>query len=340
MDIEEIGRKIGSSAQLASLLEVSGYPKPGNVHRTRDFPDTRYEHFLAGSVAMRGPITEAAKQGAKAGTGELKLHELRIGDIIKKCVNRVKDSHKGGNTHLGTILLFVPLSAAAGKMFVKIDETKVQPMRKNLESIMKSTTPEDSVDVCRAIKLANDIEPTKKAESWEGKTEDSKLSLTDPQAERKLVERDINLSEWMKSSSAWDGIARELTSGMEASFETGYPALEKTYQAQGDINVAVVHTFLEILSNYPDTFIARKVGLKETDKISEAVKLGMKKAEEVSTQAKGILEAGGLTTEKGRKKLDILDRNLQESEGKLNPGTTADLTASSIMIALLLGMKY
>jgi len=33
-------------AELASVLEVSGYPKPGNVHRTRDFDDMVYEDFL------------------------------------------------------------------------------------------------------------------------------------------------------------------------------------------------------------------------------------------------------------------------------------------------------
>lgn len=31
---------------LASLLELAGWPKPGNVHRTRDFENTRFEHFL------------------------------------------------------------------------------------------------------------------------------------------------------------------------------------------------------------------------------------------------------------------------------------------------------
>ncbi|MHA1130658.1 MAG: triphosphoribosyl-dephospho-CoA synthase, partial [Candidatus Helarchaeota archaeon] len=30
-------KRIAQYGVLASLLEVSGYPKPGNVHRTQDF---------------------------------------------------------------------------------------------------------------------------------------------------------------------------------------------------------------------------------------------------------------------------------------------------------------
>ncbi len=30
---------------VASLLELAGWPKPGNVHRTQDFQDTKFEHF-------------------------------------------------------------------------------------------------------------------------------------------------------------------------------------------------------------------------------------------------------------------------------------------------------
>ena len=39
-------------AQLASALEASGTPKPGNVHRNADFHQTSFEHFLAGSIAL------------------------------------------------------------------------------------------------------------------------------------------------------------------------------------------------------------------------------------------------------------------------------------------------
>jgi len=39
-------------AQLASVLEVSGHPKPGNVHRTQDFEDMVFEDFLISGIAI------------------------------------------------------------------------------------------------------------------------------------------------------------------------------------------------------------------------------------------------------------------------------------------------
>ena len=34
-------KEIAKLAQIASVLEVSGWPKPGNVHRTRNYDDIR-----------------------------------------------------------------------------------------------------------------------------------------------------------------------------------------------------------------------------------------------------------------------------------------------------------
>ena len=54
---------------------------------------------------------------------------------------------------------------------------------------------------------------------------------------------------------------------------------------------------------------------------------------EVLNDAKNILNTGGILNEEGYKLLKNFDQTLISK--KLNPGTTADLTASSIMVALL-----
>ena len=46
-------------AQLAMMLEVCAYPKPGNVDRCHDYPDTRLEHFLASTIFARSAFEEA-----------------------------------------------------------------------------------------------------------------------------------------------------------------------------------------------------------------------------------------------------------------------------------------
>lgn len=343
LDLRDIPVRIANAGQLASLLEVSGYPKTGNVHRTQDFPDVRFEHFLAGSVFMGESLREAAESGVKVGKGEIKSSEVGLGATIRKGVEKVEDSHLGGNTHLGTILLFVPLASASGKTLTENSSMDLELVREDFDLMMRSTTCEDSLEVLDAIQIALDIgEDLEKDESsWLGSADKfADLSVGNPNTREILSEENISLYEWMDVSSGWDGIARELTSKMEASFEVGYPALKKNFEKYGDINMAVVQTFLTILSEYPDTFIARKVGLEETTNIVQAVNTGMKKAQEVSKKAKSILKVGGITTKEGRERIYKLDEYLQESEGKLNPGTTADLTAASLNIALLNGLKY
>ena len=56
-------------------------------------------------------------------------------------------------------------------------------------------------------------------------------------------------------------------------------------------------------------------------------------AMEVLNDAKYILDMGGILNDEGYNLLEDFDQTLISK--KLNPGTTADLTASSIMVAFL-----
>ena len=88
-------------AQLAMMLEVCAYPKPGNVDRCHDYPETRLEHFLASTILAR-PALEEADRG-----------QGRIGEIIKHAV-RDTNCHEGGNTHFGAFILLIPLVYGKG----------------------------------------------------------------------------------------------------------------------------------------------------------------------------------------------------------------------------------
>ena len=78
------------------MLEVCAFPKPGNVDRCHDYPDTRLEHFLASVILARPALEEAA------------LGKGRIGEIIGHAV-RQTSMHSGGNTHFGAFILLIPL---------------------------------------------------------------------------------------------------------------------------------------------------------------------------------------------------------------------------------------
>ncbi|MEM2211376.1 MAG: triphosphoribosyl-dephospho-CoA synthase [Nitrososphaerales archaeon] len=321
--------EVMKAAQLAALLEVSSTPKPGNVHRNADYPDTKFEHFLAGSIALGPVIRDVTINGMRMKNS---LSKIGIGRYIKRAILNVKASHKGGNTHLGMILLFVPLAASAGLSYVENSEVEIGVLRKKLIEILRSTTVKDAIEATKGLCEAN---------AALGVLEDEyTVDVTKNNACKVILKRGLTLYELMEYASEWDNIAKEWVTGLKISFELGYPELVSVYKNTGDINVATVHTFLKILAEIPDTFIARKVGFKVTRDIREAVKIGLPKAEEISKEVKEILKIGGLMSNEGKERLIKLDKKLRESNGILNPGTSADITGSSLMIALLCGLKF
>jgi triphosphoribosyl-dephospho-CoA synthase len=300
--------------ELAILLEVSAYPKPGNVHRTADFTGTRYEHFLASAVAVAPHFRIAAEQGIAVSREEISPPDVRIGKVVKNAVQSVAQWQNGGNTLLGSILLLSPLVIAAGMTLAK-QKISLSRLRENLKLIVESTTPVDAVDVYEAIALANP--------SALGKV--PKLDVTNPTSKQRILEEHVTLFDVFKIASDYDSIASEWVKNYPITFDLGYPFFAEQLESTKDINVATVHTFLEILSKIPDTFIARKVGLE--------------KAKDVSTRARQVLDKGGLTTRTGTQQLWNLDKRLRDPTHALSPGTTADITQAVLALALLEGYR-
>ena len=332
--VEEIADYVMRCGQLAAALEVCGWPKPGNVHRTANFPDTRFEHFIAGSVSMGPALREAAVRGVMARLGEARMDELGVGRLIRRAVADMKAWHRGGNTHLGTCILFIPLAASAGKTYIEQGRITSEKLRSNTVIMTRNTTSIDAVNVYEAIRIAGTERTLGEAKVPEAP------DVFDEGAEDKLISEKVTLYDAMKIASEWDKVASEFTSGMETVFELGYPSIVEILESTGDINTAIVHSYLKVLHEFPDTFMARKIGLKETGDIKAAVKKGLEKVLWISREAGKILEDGGLMTEKGRETIKSLDDRLHEAGGELNPGTTADILAASLMVALLCGMRY
>lgn len=305
---------VSGCLQLAILLEVSAHPKPGNVHRTADFPETRYEHFLASAVAVASHFGYAARRGAMVSTKKMDPMKIKIGSLIRGAVQDVDVWQHGGNTLLGSIILLSPLAAAAGMAFAK-GPFSVSKLRENLKTVVNSTTPKDAVDVYDAISIAKPG----------GLGKAPKLDITDPTSRQKILSDRVSLLDVFKIASEWDSIAYEWVNNYPRTFDLGYPYFIQQLQGVGDINVATVHTFLKILSEVPDTLIARKVGLA--------------KAKEVAMQARHVLKMGGLLTPEGKRSLWALDENLRRKSHKLNPGTTADITAAVLAVCILSGYR-
>ena len=292
---------IAKTAQIASVLEVSGHPKPGNVHRTQDFHDMVFEDFLISGVVIGDIMKKAAQKGLKYGEDPDLFGKIGVGKLIKEAVLET-DKWIANNTNLGIIMLLTPLSAAAGM------SNETSEVQENVDRIMRATTPKDAVNLYDAINIAD--------AGGMGETDD--LDVGSDDAKKQLIDRNINMFDVLELSSEWDMLAYELTRTMPITFEIGYPTFTGVKETN-DINKATVQTFLTILSIYSDTLIARKFDIETAQKVSEDASL--------------IISEGGVLTDEGMEMLKDFDKDLVEKN--LNPGTTADLTASSIMVALL-----
>ena len=301
-------------ATLAALLEASAYPKPGNVHRTRDFPDTRFEHFLAGAVAMGGAMRSLAVQGLRAEQGSINWNEIALGSYILRAVTDSALWQKGGNVNLGIILLFAPLSAAAGAD-LSMDNLGIYELREKTRQVIKASIAEDAVSVYKAISSAMSPETLGRSDE---------LDVLDEESIEEIRKEGYNLYDVFARGAERDIICREYVTGYSVTFDTGYAYLRAALE-EGDMNTAIVNTFLHILSENPDTLIQRKAGVDN--------------AQLVSNKAGEIMMNGGATTEMGLNLIRELDEELQSAEGRLNPGSTADLTAASIYLALLDGWR-
>ncbi|MFQ5974723.1 MAG: triphosphoribosyl-dephospho-CoA synthase [Candidatus Hydrothermarchaeales archaeon] len=298
---------IATYAQLACVLEVS-CPKPGNVSRYHDFDDTKYEHFLVSGIAIGKAVEDATIGGYRAENGEIGINSIGLGSLIKKAVTESRDIHSGGNTNLGISMLLIPLAAAAGMTMAQGNYSNEQ-IRENIDRVVKNTTCSDTVALYDAIKS---LKP-----SWLDKVKF--LDINNEQSLTTIEEQNLSLFDVMNYSKQ-DTIAKELTTKFEISFTVGYPRIVEIFDGTNDINQAILTCFMTILSKYEDSLIVKKNGYKV--------------AQEISAIAREILDNGLDPTE-----IENFDKKLRNNGNRLNPGTTADLVTSSLMISFLNNLK-
>jgi len=276
---------IAGCAELAMLLEVSATPKPGNVDRMHDFEDVTYEHFLASAVGTFPVFKKAASA------------QHRIGRLILDAVQASATWQSAGNCHFGAILLLIPLCAAA-----RTSKT-ISQLKTNLVHVVKDTSSADAIEFYESFR------------SVHIRVRDHHyLDVNDASSLRTIHQQNLTLWDVMQISSPNDTIAKEWTEGFPRTF---YGAELLTHYVESGLNVnnSIVHLFLRLLSEFPDTLIAKK--------FSADVAL------EVSAKAADILKEGDA---------DEFDKELVKRH--VNPGTTADLVIGSLFVVLLGGFRY
>jgi triphosphoribosyl-dephospho-CoA synthase len=296
------------------MLEVST-EKPGNVSFASSFEGTRVEHFLASAVAAGPSFQEAAYRGVMVAEKRLGVGKVGIGELIKSCAADVAAWQHGGNTILGTVMLFVPLAAAAGMTPTQKEyKFDLAALRRNIDVAVKATSAWDAVHLYQAVDIA--------VPSGLGGAPD--LDVKDPGSKERLLKENVSLFEVFKIAAGYDDICYEWVNNYPITFDLAYPYLTEQFKSK-HLNIAVLNTFLKVLSQRPDTFIARK--------------MGKEKALQVSADAKAVLELGALETQKGNLRLAEFSKQLRSRGNSCNPGTTADITAATLALAMLSGYR-
>jgi len=275
-------RTTAQNAELALLLEVSSSPKPGNVDREREYPELRFEQFLAGAVGTRAGFAAAADGGA-------------LGSAIERAVAGMSNQ-TGGNTQFGAVLLLAPLVAAAGRG---------EPTPERATAVVEETTVDDAVAFYRAFDHVDVAVP----EPPEG------MDLLDVRrgrrAEPAVRSEELTLADVMERSADRDGVAAELTGGFGWTFELA-DAIERQ---DGPVTDRAAAAYLALLSRELDTFV-----LTQHDRET---------AYEVRRRANAVLDGEESVHSLAE---DLVDRGI-------NPGTTADVVAGGLFVALERGLK-
>ena len=252
--------------------------KPGNVHRASAGHGMTVADFLRSAQVSAGPLTRPG---------------LGLGERVFRAVSATRQA-VGCNTNLGILLLSAPLIQAA------LAPSAGGDLRQRLGAVLKAADRQDTEWLFQAIRLAAPGGLGASAEhDVSGAAQGTPLEVMRPAAHRDLI-------------------ARQYTEGFSDLFERAVPLLAVLNDRWQDPAWAAAGLYLDFLGRYPDSHVARKLGLAQ--------------AVAVSRQAAPLAAAltGAARPEPYAAALRELDRELKGAG--INPGTSADLTVACLLI--------
>ncbi|MCA9231371.1 MAG: triphosphoribosyl-dephospho-CoA synthase [Planctomycetales bacterium] len=197
------------------------------------------------------------------------------------------------NTNLGILLLLAPLATVPAE----------ESLAEGIAAVLAALSPEDTVQAYEAIRIA---QPGGLGQ----------VSTADVSSE---AIPELSLQEAMRFAADRDLVARQYVSGFQQVFFAA-GLVESDLKAGASLCDAIVRAYLTLLSQLPDSLIARKCGLEL--------------AEEVSVRAAAALASGPAGSCAFAGACQELDFWLRSDGHRRNPGTTADLIAAGLFVLL------
>lgn len=213
----------------------------------------------------------------------------RLGQTVLDAVSATRQA-VATNTNLGMLLLMTPLAMAAG------------PLDRGVCRVLERLDAEDARLVYQAIRLAQP--------GGLGRVERADVHGPAP----------TDLVAAMRLAADRDLVARQYANGFSEVLGVVLPVLAQAVARRWPLADVIVYAHLRVLSEFPDTLIARKCG----DQV----------ARRAADQAAAVLAAGQPGDEGYGRALADFDFWLRADHHRRNPGATADLLAAGLFAAL------
>jgi triphosphoribosyl-dephospho-CoA synthase len=176
------------------------------------------------------------------------------------------------------------------------------PLAAKIGSVLRELTPEDARQVYAAIVHANP--------GGMGEVDEADVAAEPP----------ADLVAAMRLAADRDMVARQYANDFADIFETVVPLVAAAVEQGPDLLAAIVHVHVQLMARFPDSLIARRCGADV--------------AAQSAARAQRILDVGKPGDDAYDYGLSDLDFWLRSDGHRRNPGTTADLVATGLFVAL------
>ncbi len=218
---------------------------------------------------------------------------LGLGERALQSVKATKEA-VGCNTNLGMLLLFLPII----KSYESIGNEEL--LQEDIKNILEQMTMQDASLVFQAISLAKP--------GGLGRVENNDVNNSP----------NISLLEAMSAAAERDLIAKQYVSAFDDVYKLGLNCLLEFDKRWNSVEWAAVACYLSFMASFPDSHIRRKFG----DEI----------ARQVQNRAVSISEQFKNNKNPAKKKSELLEFDRELKDSNINPGTSADMTAVSLLL--------
>ncbi len=267
--------------------------------------------FKPGNVSVyaagHNMTAEHFRVSARVSAEPITDFSLSLGE---KIFYSIRDTYNtvGCNTNLGIVLLCAPL--IQGLQSVLSDQKNTVSLREQVGTVLDATSIKDADWVYQAIRIAKP--------GGLGHADQQDVTAS-PQ---------VTLQQAMQLATDKDRIAYQYANDYKDIFEYGVPCYRKALLRWNDARWATLAVYAGFLASIPDSLIVRKYGNRFTKMVASRMTLVNKQLQEFNPDQPEQLFSV------------LKDVDAEFKAAGINPGTSADLTVTSIFAESLDKLRW